>query len=197
MPEREYFSQSNIKPLWTHRAIALSQSIYGLSMFFQCCCDVQNLHVSPQEESRKYFIFGSVPLVRRVRVTALESSHWSQNVIWDFMINDFYFCGQSNNHDHYFNHHHIPSHHLTGGRHGQNCLLVRLRRVVPCRQISHPGHPMIRVKTGQVHYFPSKVKHFLPTSLLQVDQDSPLLDPSSGFWHSNGQIVTIVSELEL
>ena len=90
MPEREYFSQSNIKPLWTHRAIALSQSIYGLSMFFQCCCDVQNLHVSPQEESRKYFIFGSVPLVRRVRVTALESSHWSQNVIWDFMINDFH-----------------------------------------------------------------------------------------------------------
>ena len=107
MPEREYFSQSNIKPLWTHRAIALSQSIYGLSMFFQCCCDVQNLHVSPQEESRKYFIFGSVPLVRRVRVTALESSHWSQNVIWDFMINDFYFCGQSNNHDHYFDHHHF------------------------------------------------------------------------------------------
>ena len=117
----------------------------------------------------------------------------------DLRFHDQWFspCGQSNNHDHYFEHHHFPSHHLTGGRHGQNCLLVRLRRVVPCRQISHPGHPVIRVKTGQVHYFPSKVKHFLPTSPLPVDQDSPLLDPSSGFWHSNGQIVTIVSELEL
>ena len=91
----------------------------------------------------------------------------------------------------------FPSHHLTGGRHGQNRLLVRLRRVVPCRQISHPGHPVIRVKKGQVYYFPSKVKHFLPTSPLPVDEDSPFLDPCSGFWHSNGQIATIVSELEL
>ena len=138
-----------------------------------------------------------MPLVRRVRVTALESSHWSQNVIWDFMINDFDYCGQSNNHDNFSNHHHFsisPSDWRQTRAKSPSCPAASSRTLSsdlsprsPCGQSEDRASPLFLIKS----------KTFLPTSPLPVDQDSPFLDPCSGFWLSNGQIVTIVSELEL